>query len=352
MTLIAREVREGAELVIKMDEPLLLEEIPLEEAPVAAAPAAATDAEVGSKETASGEAANGEMATDGETSEEGAAKGPIDQPQVRDPDRFTGHRISLSVFEGPLDLLLYLVRAHRYDVCDIPISAITKQFIEFIVLMDELDLEYAGDFLVTAATLMQIKSRMLLPQHESQNEDAMQQEESDPRKELVERLLEYQRFQEAAETLKEMGDSRANTFARVPPPLENTIGPVEEASAALLLQDISTFDLLRALQKVLDRQNERPTTTIRRDPFTLTERVRDMFKKISASTENLSFDDLCEDCQSRLEVVITFLALLELISKKRVIVEQVRHCGEISVRTRTEAEKAEAAQQLTQFAAA
>jgi segregation and condensation protein A len=241
------------------------------------------------------------------------------------------------------------VRAHRYDVCDIPIHLITRQFIEYLRLMEELDLEYAGDFLVTAATLMQIKSRMLLPQHESQNEDAMQQEEADPRKELVERLLEYQRFQEAAETLKEMGDSRANTFARIPPPPDGS-PPIEEVSASLLLQDISTFDLLRALQKVLDRQSQRPTTTIRRDPFTLSERVRDVFKRVSVTAEGVNFDDLCEDCQSRLEVVITFLALLELISRKRVIVEQARHFDEIWVRAKTDAEKAEAAEQMAEFA--
>jgi segregation and condensation protein A len=101
------------------------------------------------------------------------------------PGRFTGHRVQLQVFEGPLDLLLYLVRAHRYDICDIPISDVTRQFIDFIVLMDELDLEYAGDFLVTAASLMAIKSRMLLPKNESANEDEMDDDsKNDPRQEL------------------------------------------------------------------------------------------------------------------------------------------------------------------------
>ncbi|HEX8832745.1 MAG TPA: segregation/condensation protein A [Abditibacteriaceae bacterium] len=266
---------------------------------------------------------------------------PLNQPFVRDPERFTGHRVRLRVFEGPLDLLLYLIRAHRTDVCDIPISEVTTQFIEFLSLMEELDLEYAGDFLVTAATLMQIKSRMLLPKHESENEDEMNVEPDDPRQQLVERLLEYQRFQDAADTLKGLRDERADMFSRPPisdPDLVAATQADEDApedeNAALLLQDISTFDLLRALQKVLDRQATRPVTTIRRDPFTLAERVRDVFKRISSSGDGSSFGALCEDCETRLEVVITFLALLELIARKRILVTQPELFDEIWVRTR------------------
>jgi segregation and condensation protein A len=138
---------------------------------------------------------------------------PTGQPQVREPERFTGHRVRLQIFEGPLDLLLYLIRAHRYDVFDIPVAAVTAQFMEFLQLMEELDLEYAGDFMVTAATLMQIKSRMLLPQHESANEDEMDESKNDPRQELVERLLEYQKFQGAADTLRDMREERSQMFS-------------------------------------------------------------------------------------------------------------------------------------------
>jgi len=241
------------------------------------------------------------------------------EDRVRDVERFTGHRVRLAVYEGPLDLLLYLIRAHRYDICDVPIREVTNQFCEFLSLMNELDLEYAGDFLVTAASLMQIKSRMLLPQHESANEDALQQEEVDPRAELVERLMELQRYQDAAETLKELREERANTFSRLVETPKST-PQFEDVSASVLLQDISTFDLLRALQKVLDRQAERPMTTIRRDPFSLAERVRDVLKMLHS--DGASFGALCDDCQSRLEVVITFLAILELISRKKIVVEQ------------------------------
>lgn len=251
---------------------------------------------------------------------------PLEQPQVRDPEKFTGHRVQLQIFEGPLDLLLYLIRAHRYDVCDIPIQEVTQQFLEFLRLMEEVDLEYAGDFLVTAATLMQIKSRMLLPKQESANEEEMEAEENDPRQQLVERLLEYQRLQEAAETLQQMREERGQLFPR--PPLPGGVLPLpddeadEAAADKLLLQDVSTFDLLRALQKVLDRLNERPVALVRREPFSLPDRIRTVLRRLTALKEEMAFSALCDDCESRLEVVLTFLALLELIRRGRVQVKQ------------------------------
>jgi segregation and condensation protein A len=265
---------------------------------------------------------------------------PAGQPQVREPERFTGLRVRLQIFEGPLDLLLYLIRAHRYDVFDIPVAAVTAQFMEFLQLMEELDLEYAGDFLVTAATLMQIKSRMLLPQHESANEDEMDEGKNDLRQELVERLLEYQKFQGAADTLRDMREERAQMFTR-PAVVEGLNGldgirplpDAAEVNGGLLLQDISTFDLLRALKKVLDRVAERPVALVRRETFSIAERVRDMLRRVRATDEGISFGALCEDCQTRLEVVVTFLALLELVSRQHVRVTQRELFDEIWVRS-------------------
>jgi len=257
------------------------------------------------------------------------------QPQVQNPERFNGHKVQLQLFEGPLDLLLYLIRAHRYDVCDIPIQEITNQFLEFLVLMDEVDLEYAGDFLVTAATLMQIKSRMLLPKQESANEEEMEEQENDPRQQLIDRLLEYQRLQEAAETLQQMRDDRGQLFSR--PPLPAGALPImddeaeENQADKLLLQDVSTFDLLRALQKVLDRLNVRPVALVRREPFSLQDRVRTVIRRLVALKEEMAFSALCDDCESRLEVVLTFLALLELIRRGRVHVKQRELFDEIWV---------------------
>ena len=273
----------------------------------------------------------------------------IEQPRVRDPERFTGHRVRLQLFEGPLDLLLYLVRAHRCDICDIPIRQVTTQFIHFLALMDELDLEYAGDFLVTAATLMAIKSRMLLPKHQSANEDEMEDDSSsDPRQELVNRLLEYQRFQDAADTLRGLREERSALYARPPLPsdvaqmLEEAANPSddfdlearEQEQTGALLGDISTFDLLRVLQKVLDRQTEAPVATIRREPFTLSERVRQVLKRVSSTRIGLSFEEICDDCESRLEIVITFLAVLELIRRNHVSIEQLSLFDEIWVKKR------------------
>jgi segregation and condensation protein A len=192
-------------------------------------------------------------------------------------------------------------------------------------------LEYAGDFLVTAASLMQIKSRMLLPKHQSENEDALEDEtENDPRRALVERLLEYQRFQGAAETLRFMRDERAQLFSRpsLAPDLAaalaeaNGASPRAEDDGAVLLRDVSTFDLLRALQKVLDRVAEAPVAVIRREPFTLPERVRALTKRLASTREGLTFGALCDDCGTRLEIVITFLAVLEMIARKKAIAVQ------------------------------
>ena len=254
------------------------------------------------------------------------------QPQVRDPDRFTGHAVRLRLFEGPLDLLLYLIRAHRYDIFDIPLMDVTKQFIEYLRLMDEVELEYAGDFLVTAATLMQIKSRMLLPQKESENEEELENKDDDPRTQLVQRLLEYQRLQGAADTLKEMREEREQMFTR--PPLDkNAPSPEDEGDEpeVLQLQEVSSFDLLRTLQKVLDRMAEKPVALIHREPFTIGERMRDMLYRVRNIGDGLTFTELCEDCQSRLEVVVSFLALLELIRRGKVEVSQRELFDEIWV---------------------
>jgi len=197
---------------------------------------------------------------------------------------------------------------------------------------------------VTAATLMQIKSRMLLPKHESANEEEIEDDsKNDPRRELVERLLEYQKFQEAADTLREMRDERAQMWTRPPQPKDEgaamtdengSLAPPSEVieDSALLLQDISTFDLLRALQKVLDRQAERPVALVRREPFTLAERVSVVMRRLNGAGEGISFGALCDDCQTRLEIVLTFLALLELINRKRILVAQDTLFDEIWVR--------------------
>jgi segregation and condensation protein A len=249
------------------------------------------------------------------------------QPQVKEPERFHGHKIQLPIYEGPLDLLLYLVRAHKYDIFDIPIYEVTSQFVEYITLMNEVEADYAGDFLVTAATLMQIKSRMLLPRQESANEEVLEQEELDPRVELVKQLLEYQRIQEAAEDLREKREARADLFPR--PPGANFRSLDVDTAESLLLADVSSFDLLTALRRVLKRMEEKPIAVIRREPFSLPDRLKALQGRIGRSGEAVTFGTLCDDCESRLEVVITFLAVLELIRRGRVVVRQLTLFDEI-----------------------
>ena len=247
---------------------------------------------------------------------------------LQEPERFTGHKIRLATFEGPLDLLLYLIRAHRADIFDIPIQQITSQFVEYLTLMREVEIEVAGDFLVTAATLMQIKARMLLPKLESKNEEIMEQDEADPRAELVERLLEYQRIREAAETLRDKRDERADLFAR-PPESQNILPDYDaELAQSLLLAEVSSFDLLSALRRVMKRVEERPVALVKREAFTLPDRLRVVAARLYHTGE-LSFDALCEDCESRLEVVVTFLAILELIRRGRAKVRQLTLFDEI-----------------------
>ncbi len=193
-----------------------------------------------------------------------------------------------------------------------------------------MDAERAGDFLVTAATLMQIKSRMLLPKNESANEEILEQDEADPRTELVNRLLEYQKIQEAAQSLREKREERADLFARVAP---NAADFDAENAESLLLAEVSSFDLLAALRRVLKRVEERPVALVRREAWSLADRLRDLQGRLNNAEEALSFAALCDDCQSRLEVVITFLAILELIRRGKIGVRQSANFEEIWLET-------------------
>ncbi len=252
----------------------------------------------------------------------------MNPPATQEPERFVGHKIRLPVFEGPLDLLLTLVRAHRYDICDIPISDITGQFVEYLALMREVGAEDVGDFLVTAATLMQIKARMLLPKSQSQNEDVLDEDgQADPRAELVERLLEYQRIQEAADELRDKREEWADIFRR--PILARQSLFDSEDDAPVSLGDVSSFDLLAALKRVLKRLEEAPVALVQREPFTLPERLKTLAARLYHSPNGATFEFLCDDCASRLEVVITFLAVLEMIKRGRLKLRQLTLFDEI-----------------------
>ena len=213
------------------------------------------------------------------------------------------YEVKLDAFTGPLDLLLHLIRKHEVNIYDIPISLVTKQYLEYINLMKELNLSYAGEFLVMAATLIQIKSRMLLPQ---EAEAPMEDEEGeDPRSELVRRLIEYQQFKDVAGQLTEQEKIWRDMFQREPV----HVAPVRD----VLMDDVSMYDLLGALQEVLGR-TEAPTSVVEITPdtWTVQDRINGIVERLE-ETPTINFSSLFDDATTRLLVIVTFLALLELV---------------------------------------
>ena len=227
------------------------------------------------------------------------------------------YKVTLGVFEGPLDLLLHLIRSNEIDIYDIPIAKVTEQYLAYLSLMESLDLEVAGEWLVMAATLLEIKSRMLLP--EDPVAQAEEDEKIDPRLELVERLIEYERFKGAAEVFREREEERSRMFARGAVEVEFDLRPKFD------LSDITAVDLLAALQRILldTDDDQEPVTSIQRRKVSVRMRMREVWKKVSeAEGGKLKFEDLFDEDVTRVDVVITFLALLELLKQRRVRVKQ------------------------------
>lgn len=227
--------------------------------------------------------------------------------------------VRLARFEGPLDLLLHLIKRDEIDIYDIPIAHITQQYLAYLDLMRSLDLEIAGDFLVMAATLMRIKAKMLLPLPASGEEE----EEGDPREELVQRLVEYRQYKEAANTLKLREDERRLLY-------ERGMLPGEEDAAPLPLAPVSLFDLLDALNRVLSRVPEEQVYEVQGEVYHVEDKMELLLTRISESG-SVPFIDLLARCRERSEMVATFIALLELIKLGRARVVQEEPFGEITV---------------------
>ncbi len=213
------------------------------------------------------------------------------------------YELKLPVFEGPLDLLLHLIKENKIDIYDIPISFITGRYLEYIGIMKELNLEIAGEFLVMAATLIHIKSRMLLPL----DEDAGEEEREDPRLELVQRLLDYQAFKEAACVLKEKEEEALKVFFRAP---DETAGGEEEEPEQYLF-DVNIFDLLGAFKKVLDAVPA-DVKTITKETLTVKDRMLTITEMLESS-ETIRFEEIFKESRTRVQVIVTFLAILELL---------------------------------------
>ncbi len=244
----------------------------------------------------------------------------------RDGDDPTGPRgrqmvtIKLARFEGPLDLLLHLIKRDEIDIYDIPIAHITQQYLGYLELMRILDLEVAGDFLVMAATLMRIKVKMLLPLPGIGGED---EDEGDPREELVQRLIEYRQFKEAAGTLKEREAERRLLHERGMVPGDDEMGPLPLAAATL-------FDLIDALNRVMSRLPEAAVYEVQGEVYDVEDKIH-WIAGLAAERGTLTFESLLVGCRVRIEMIVVFIALLELIKLGRVSVVQTEGFGEIQI---------------------
>jgi len=228
------------------------------------------------------------------------------------------------VFEGPLDLLLFLIRKNELDIHDIPIALITQQYLDTIDLMRELNLDVAGEFLVTAATLIHIKSKMLLPRPETAAGVEGESEE-DPRDALVRRLLEHQKFKAAAGLLHEREQWRAAQWHRPDARVAEIAG--EEYEPEL---EVDLFSLLDAFRAVMERVKLRPKVLLPPEQIPVEVRIDQLLARLSES-EACGFDDLFADVNDRGGLIVTFLALLEMIRLKLVRVFQQGTCGPIRV---------------------
>ncbi len=224
---------------------------------------------------------------------------------MRDQDTY---RVKLEVFEGPLDLLLYLIKKNEVDIYDIPIAMIVEQYMEYLEIMRSLNLDVAGDFLVMAATLSQIKSRLLLPRDELEEEG----EEEDPRAELVQRLLDYQRYKEAAEDLLARPVLGREVFTRSPSRQIMEEAASEAGIEKTAFTEVGVFELLEAFKDVLDRADLDGYHEINRNRISIMDRINDILV-IFKDEESITFDQLFTEATSRSMIVATFMALLELV---------------------------------------
>jgi segregation and condensation protein A len=235
--------------------------------------------------------------------------------------------VRLPVFEGPLDLLLHLIRENKLDIYDIPIAEVTAQYLDMLGLMEAMDLEVAGEFLVMAATLMEIKSRMLLPRPPAAPVD--EEDGEDPRAELVQRLLEYEQYRQVAERFRVLEEEGRRRFTRQAEP---------ENEGEVPLEELRPNDLLRALRRMLASFAEAgpPIASLQRERINLRLRMRELWGRLQDSEEPLSFRSLFGGGlrPSRLEVIVTFLAVLELLRLGRIRVTQSHPLADLMLHIR------------------
>src|SRR5881296_626949 len=232
------------------------------------------------------------------------------------------YKVKLEIFEGPLDLLLYLIKRDELDIYEISLERITKQYLEYLQAFKELNIDVAGEFVVMAANLIYLKSRSLLPVDQQPPEEDV--EEDDPRWELIRQLIEYKKFKEAAAQLQVRQLEQERVFVREP-------GNVELALPPLRLGEVGIFQLINAFQAVIKRIEAREDMhEILGERFSVSEKIDAILQRVATGTP-LRFSDLFGAVVSRLEVVVTFLALLELIRLKQVCAVQKNIFEEIEI---------------------
>jgi len=236
------------------------------------------------------------------------------------------YKVQFEVFEGPLDLLLYLIKKEEVDIYEVNLTKLASQFIEYIDLMRAFDLEVAGEFLVMASTLMYVKSRELLPVEQQVVVEA-EEEGEDPRWELIRQLVEYKKFKDAAAKLQTLEERQENVFPRLPGKIE-----FEITEAPTLKPEVGIFDLLNAVNSVLKRFQDKTAGTreIYEDKWTVSEKIESVLKTIT-ERGSVRFAELFENAANRAEVVCTFLALLELIRLKQLVCTQPEPFAEIEI---------------------
>lgn len=232
------------------------------------------------------------------------------------------YKVKLEHFEGPLDLLLFFIKRDELDIYDIPISYITKEFFDYMHLLEQLDLEVAGDFILMASTLMQIKVRMLLPKEVDE-----EGEEIDPRDELVNALLEYKRYKEMAEELtlfevNQMKRSYRSHFEADPKDIEVDVSTV--------LKDVTLYDLIKAFKKAIEEKPEEQKHEIRKINVTIEQQMDFIVKKLD-SKQKLSVVELVRGMREKIKIIVTFISLLELVKMGKVGLEEKNEFNEFAI---------------------
>lgn len=221
------------------------------------------------------------------------------------------YRVQLNNFEGPLDLLLFFIKRDELDIYDIPISYITEQYLEYIHLMEELDLDIASEFILMASMLMSIKAKMMLPREDADIGDI---DENDPRYELVQRLLEYKRYKEMSIKMADLDEEARKRYFRGYPEADD----VQQQASGEALKDVTLFDLISAYKKVLtDIERQRVVHKVERVETTVEKQTEFVIRTLSKKGKQ-PFSVLCKDITNRVILAITFLAILEMIKEQQI----------------------------------